>query len=92
MSTLRKEREVMADKLPYHGCKFLDYDEGKYPDCTLMTHPSDDEPYRWWHRNILAYPEAPINVQFCRLRGRINQMARCWDPGDQDCWTPQDHL
>ena len=75
----------------YHGCKFLDYDEAKYPDCTLMTREgSDGGTYHWWHRRILPYPEAPAGVQFCQLRGRINAISLCWDPGDQSCWMPQD--
>ena len=81
---------MMANK-PYHGCKYLNYDETRFPDCTLKTQESSDgETYHWWHRNVLPYPEAPVKVQFCKLRGRINKMSLCWDPGDQSCWTPQD--
>lgn len=65
------------------ACKHLDYDESKYDQCELVTLPGRDPPVRHWKRLILPYEDAPVNVQFCKLRGRINDIFSCY--GERSC-------
>ena len=70
------------------GCKHLDYREGHYPQCEIITMPDGR---KYWQRNNLPYPEAPRNVQFCgNGRGRINKIHDCIDPGFMHCFEPQE--
>jgi len=54
-------------------CKYLDYDEAKYPTCSLEQCASGE---RFWLRPS-PYEGAPTAVQFCKKRGRMNQMLAC---------------
>ena len=66
-------------------CKHLDYTEGKYIDCELVTTP---EGWRWWKRGKTWTNglDNPVNVQFCKLRGRINGIFQCINPGEMPCY------
>ena len=70
----------------HKGCRHLDYD-GDYVDCTLVK--TEDGWY--WRRDNPPYEGAPVNVQFCKLRGRINSVAPCLEPpGPMMCYEPQE--
>jgi len=53
-------------------CKFLDY-EGTYPACSLQ---ESADGTKFWLRPA-PYAGAPTAVQFCALRGRLNDMLAC---------------
>lgn len=67
------------------GCKHLDY-ETKFINCELQTTP---EGWKWWTRRN-TYPGARVNVQFCKLRGRINDVFSCINPNERDCFEAQE--
>ncbi len=63
------------------ACKHLDYD-GNYINCTLkdglLPHPN----IKYWERGDAWVKnedgsENPRNVQFCKLRGRVNEPFAC---------------
>jgi hypothetical protein len=65
-------------------CKHLDYD-GNYPTCALVTLP---EGVRYWRRPLF-YEGQKQDVQFCKLRGRINSILDCYEPpGPLSCYEP----
>ena len=55
------------------GCIQLDYNEEKYPSCSLE-HRSDG--VKFWIRPV-PLPDCPTHVQFCKLRGRLNHWESC---------------
>ena len=72
-------------------CKHLDYNEKNYPTCKLKTIDDFDIPVNYWERQISemelkAFPNTPIKVQFCKLRGRINGIFQCYNPNEMTCW------
>ena len=77
----------MTPKTTYTPCCHLDY-EGEYTDCVIATVPSHPE-VRYWVRGPLwtGQENTPINVQFCKLRGRINSMFDCYAPGAMGCYV-----
>lgn len=72
--------------MPHKGCKHLDYEEGKYTNCKIVTLPSDMGKY--WERGEIWTQggENPKNVQFCKLRGRINGIFQCINKGEMSCY------
>lgn len=65
------------------GCKHLDY-KGNYFNCELI---ETSEGYKYWRRDKSKIPEgAPINVQFCKERGRINGIFQCINKGEMRCY------
>lgn len=75
-------------------CKHLDYD-GDYIDCTVQTCAPHFPHVRYWLRgerwtdNGPDQPPNPANVQFCKLRGRINNIFDCYD-GSMSCYELED--
>ena len=71
-------------------CKHLDYDESSYDTCTLQTAAPHYPNVRFWQRNEVPYAGAPRTVQFCKLRGRINEVFACYQaPGPMSCYEPE---
>ncbi|MCP4201880.1 MAG: hypothetical protein GY769_08100 [bacterium] len=79
-------------------CKHLDYD-GDYTDCTIQEAPSGilgESGVRYWERGPTwtegpGNEENPRNVQFCKLRGRINSIFDCYQPpGPMRCHEPEE--
>jgi hypothetical protein len=72
-------------------CRHLDYDVSKYGDaCELVTEKENPNlagfscQVKYWRRK--RAPEgAPVNVQFCQLRGRINSVFGCYNEGEMSC-------
>lgn len=70
------------------GCKYLDYEEGKYTDCEIVT---SQEGWKWWRRGK-TWTEGkhnegnPVNVQFCKKRGRINSIFECINKNEMSCF------
>ena len=68
-------------------CKHLDYD-GSYPGCSVETMAPHYPEVRYWQRpeepvnNNPNYAYNPLQVQFCRLRGRINSVFACYNPAE----------
>lgn len=53
------------------GCKHLEYDETKYsPNCSIVELGGE-------HANWERKECDPFSVQFCDLRGRLNQKTAC---------------
>lgn len=65
-------------------CKHLDYD-GEYIDCELKTCAPHYPDVKYWQRNNVPYEGAPVKVQFCKLRGRINGIFSCYNVGEMSC-------
>ena len=68
-------------------CRHLDYDEAKYaPGCTLR----ERHDIKFWERSDedVRDFDCKRNVQFCKLRGRINDMLACY-VGDFSCYEPE---
>jgi len=69
------------------ACKHLDYTEGKFDDCELIEVPGFSCRVRYWKRGEKwiegGYPQ---KVQFCHVRGRINGIAQCYNPGEMPCY------
>lgn len=67
------------------GCKHLDY-ETNYADCQIRI--IEPEGWKYWERGErwLDYEEAPKYVQFCKLRGRINDIFSCINPSERSCY------
>ena len=70
----------------HKGCRHLDY-EPHFIDCTLV---KTDEGW-YWRRDNPPYAGAPVHVQFCKLRGRINEPFDCLEPGYMGCYEAQDN-
>lgn len=72
-------------------CKHLDY-ESEYTDCQIKTcEPHYPEVKYWergerWVKNLPGEKDNPRNVQFCKLRGRINSIFDCYQPGEMSCY------
>jgi hypothetical protein len=77
----------MSDLKP---CQHLDY-ETDYVDCTIETLAPHYPEVRFWRRGErwVDYPGAPVDVQFCKLRGRINSKLNCYQKGFLGCYEPE---
>ena len=64
-------------------CKHLDY-ETNFHQCRLVERCD----VRHWYRFGPLYEGAPRNVQFCKKRGRINEILACYIPGEKHCYEP----
>ena len=77
-------------------CKHLDYDESMYLTCRLETLAPHYPDVRYWRRDEAAIdngpgqPRGPERVQFCRLRGRINGIFQCYNPGEMSCYETEE--
>lgn len=67
------------------ACRHLDHEEAKYPSCDLVAVPGMDVKY-WFRREVGS--DLPQKVQFCRLRGRINDVFSCYNEGERSCHEP----
>ena len=67
-------------------CVNLDY-EPHFDGCDLCTAAPRFPKVRYWKRNNVPYDGAPVNVQFCTLRGRINDIFSCYN-GEHSCYRP----
>lgn len=70
-------------------CKHLDYDL-HYTDCVIRDCSPHFPDVRYWERLNPPYEGAPVKVQFCKQRGRINDIFSCYN-GEQSCYTPEAH-
>ena len=68
-------------------CKHLDYNEATYPGCTIVELEGFSCPVKHWRRDMEIELESgnPVNVQFCKLRGRINDIFSCYNIGERSC-------
>lgn len=82
-----------------HPCKHLDYETNYGPDIQLVTLEDYSLAYfhgvKYWHRgkrwtdNGPGEKPNPAKVQFCKLRGRINEVFACYAaPGPMNCYEP----
>jgi len=62
-------------------CKFLDF-ETEYLNCKIK----QTDGIKHWYRNYVPYADAPRNVQFCKQRGRINNIYDCAYIGKMSCY------
>lgn len=68
-------------------CKNLDYEQ-HYDDCTICDCKPHYPDVRYWHRGEKWTAGGnPENVQFCKLRGRINEIFACYN-GEMPCYKP----
>ncbi len=72
-------------------CKNLDHTEGKYDDCTLETCTPHFPEVKFWRRGPRWTDNGPgrepnqSQVQFCKLRGRINDIFDCYQKSEMPC-------
>ena len=69
------------------GCKHLDYTEDKFLNCKLCT--IEPEGWKYWERMVVPYEGAPVKVQFCKLKGRINEIFACINKDEMMCYEEQ---
>jgi hypothetical protein len=70
-------------------CKHLDYTDGKYTACQIKTCAPHFPDVRYWERGaVWTEGGNPQNVQFCKLRGRINEIFACYN-GEKHCYEPE---
>lgn len=76
-------------------CRHLDYEAGKFgPDIELIELKHFSVPVKFWQRgptwtdNGPDSAPNPARVQFCKLRGRINGVFQCYNPGEMSCYEP----
>ena len=74
--------------MEYTACKHLDY-RPNYPSCELVELGSMFPGVKHWKRKEVPYEGAPIKVQFCKLRGRINDVFSCY-LGEHSCYEPEE--
>ena len=67
-------------------CKYLDHEEGKYIDCEIVDLDDFSCPVKYWKRGK-AWTDGgnPEKVQFCKQRGRINEIFACYNPNEMSC-------
>jgi len=80
------------------ACKHLDYNVSKYPQCALKNLGEEGLPeVRYWDRyeggfvkksELERFPDTPIRVQFCKRKGRINEILACYIPNEMSCYEP----
>lgn len=71
-------------------CRHLDYEEN-YIDCEIKDCSPHFENVKYWERKNPPYPDAPKKVQFCKLRGRINEIFACYN-GEMSCYEPKEQI
>ena len=76
-------------------CRHLDHEEGKFgPDVTLETCAPHYPDVKFWRRgsrwtdNGPGEKPNPSQVQFCKLRGRINGIFDCYQKSEMPCHEP----
>lgn len=69
-------------------CIHLDY-EPHFSGCELCTAAPQFPDVRYWKRNAVPYEGAPVKVQFCKQRGRINEVFACY-LGEMPCYQPSE--
>jgi len=66
-------------------CIHLDYEEN-YTDCEIKTCAPHFPEVRYWERGkIWTDGGNPQKVQFCKDRGRINEIFACYN-GEMSCY------
>jgi hypothetical protein len=68
-------------------CKHLDY-SANYSQCKLCELDGFSCKVKYWERLNIPYKGAPIKVQFCKKRGRINDIFSCYN-GEHTCYEPE---
>ena len=65
-------------------CKHLDHDVNNYTGCILKSCRGH---FVYWERGPIwaDYADAPIDVQFCKKRGRLNFKSACISGGGGEC-------
>jgi|LGOV01.1.fsa_nt_gb hypothetical protein len=64
-------------------CKHLDHDPEHYPSCELRTIMYGQSEVKYWERKSF-YEGQPTKVQFCKKRGRVNEILACY--GEMNCY------
>lgn len=71
-------------QIKFTACKNLSYDKNKYgQSCELNLLGGDGKAV--WVRKNQPYLDAPVLVQFCNLRGRLNTPTACLCQRDAVC-------
>lgn len=73
-----------------HPCRHLDYEDGKFTDCTIQTVSGFDVRYWLRGKTWTEGTEFPSKVQFCKLRGRINGIFQCYNEGEMPCYEREE--
>lgn len=77
--------------MKYKGCRHLDYNSEMDPRIKLCSLEEYECPKVWyWDRREIAPAGSQKEVQYCRLRGRINGIFQCVNPGELPCFEAQE--
>ena len=60
----------------YSSCELVDL-SGEFPECKPFV--------KHWKRTHMIGTDNPVNVQFCKLRGRVNSIFECYNPDEMSC-------
>ncbi len=74
----------MSDLKP---CIHLDY-SSEFIGCELKEIEGFSCPVKYWERMAVPYEGAPTKVQFCKKRGRINEIFACYN-GEKPCYCTE---
>lgn len=72
-------------------CKHLDHDQTRYPGCELIAINEFGNEIKYFKRDSVVNKGLPINVQFCKKRGRINNILDCYDGCSKSCYEVDDN-
>ena len=79
----------MPDTIIFKACKHLDFSDNYDAEKNLISNYGETKVC--WNRKITPYEGAPKLVQFCKLRGRMNDPKFCLDEYCQGCQLYEEH-
>ena len=77
-------------KIKFTACAHLSFDKAKYGESCALNLLGGAQLKAVWFRREPPYPGAPRLVQFCNLRGRINDPTACLRKCDAVCGDYED--
>ena len=73
------------EQIKFTACKQLSYDKEKYGQSCYLNLLGGAQLKAVWFRRDPPYPDAPVLVQFCDRRGRLNNPTSCLRKCDAMC-------
>lgn len=71
-------------------CKHLDHNPDNYPSCELKVIPAKENGSNvdvlYFYRKNEVGTGNPLNVQFCKQRGRMNSIFDCYQKECMNCY------
>lgn len=73
------------EQIKFTACKHLSYDKERFGQSCALNLLGGAPTKAVWLRRDPPYPDAPVLVQFCDLRGRLNNPTSCLRKCDAMC-------